>query len=914
MRPEKLIMTAFGPYAGRVEVDLNKLGQNGLYLITGDTGAGKTTIFDAITYALFGKASGENRETSMFRSKYAAPETPTAVELYFSCRGNNYYIKRNPEYNRPKSRGDGFTLEKASAELTMPDGKVITKQKDVDVAVEEVLGIDKNQFTQIAMIAQGDFLKLLLCTTEERKKIFQKLFKTRSYYVLQEKLKNHSGNLSDEYNAIKSSIQQYINGIMCSEDDVLCIDVQKAKEGEIPVSQITELISELIQKDQNTEKECDAQIKQLDFELENITKILTRAQTLNGAKQSLNKAQIELEAANTLKQEFQQLLKNAQEQSEQINELVQKVAAIDAEISGYDELENKKKELLNVQSVLDFSQKELAKKQQLQKQIIDKINALEQEQKDLQSVGADKEKIIAETNRISDKKAQLDNLEKDLSHIIEFEKQLLEAQHNYKIKAAISADKKEIYNRLNKAFLDEQAGILALNLKDGEPCPVCGSLSHPSPKATSDGAPSKEQLEMAKTDAENAQSAEAKASSKAGQIKGIVTEKKTAAEKLRQQLIGNCSLGDEKEKIVNILLDLKQNLLKIEKAEIRKQQLEKELPTQKQNAETTTKDISAIIETIAKNNAVLENTQIQIQQLGKKLMFEDKKAAQSAKAEFTLQKEKIEAAYKTAKDNFEANEKNIAAIKSRIEENKKLIADADKTDVESEQQKQQHIKNKKEQLVKTQKTVHARLTSNKISFDNIMSKSDEIKIVEQKWMWVKALSNTANGTLAGKEKIMLETYIQMTYFDRIIERANTRLLVMTGGQYELKRRVEASNNRSQSGLELDVIDYYNGTMRSVKTLSGGESFKASLALALGLSDEIQSSAGGIQLDTMFVDEGFGSLDEESLSQAITALSSLADGNRLVGIISHVNELKGRIDKQIIVTKEKTGGSKVDIVV
>ena len=246
MRPNKLIMSAFGPYAGRVEINLDELGRSGLYLITGDTGAGKTTIFDAITYALFGKASGDNRETSMFRSKYADAETPTEVELYFTCKGKEYYIKRNPEYDRLKKSGDGFTTEKANAELKMPDGKVVTKVKEVDSAVVEILGVDRNQFTQIAMIAQGDFLKLLLASTDERKKIFQKLFKTQNYYILQEKLKAESGALSREYDAIKNSIVQYINGIVCDEDDVLSIQVAKAKNSEISISEIVVLLEEII--------------------------------------------------------------------------------------------------------------------------------------------------------------------------------------------------------------------------------------------------------------------------------------------------------------------------------------------------------------------------------------------------------------------------------------------------------------------------------------------------------------------------------------------------------------------------------------------------------------------------------------------------------------------------------------------
>ena len=294
-------------------------------------------------------------------------------------------------------------------------------------------------------------------------------------------------------------------------------------------------------------------------------------------------------------------------------------------------------------------------------------------------------------------------------------------------------------------------------------------------------------------------------------------------------------------------------------------------------------------------------------------MFENKSVALEEKAKLEMLKNTIEEAIEKEKTNFENNEKNIAAIKSRVEENQKLLATAKEIDVFALQCKQAELKGEKESVMTLQKSVHSQRVANVISLENIKQKSDEINVVEEKWMWVKSLSNTANGNISGKEKIMLETYIQMTYFDRIINRANSRLLVMSGGQYELVRRKEAENNRSQSGLELDVTDHYNGTKRSVKTLSGGESFMASLSLALGLSDEIQSSAGGIRLDTMFVDEGFGSLDEESLSQAIRALSSLAEGNRLVGIISHVNELKERIEKQIVVKKEKSGGSRVSIV-
>ena len=241
------------------------------------------------------------------------------------------------------------------------------------------------------------------------------------------------------------------------------------------------------------------------------------------------------------------------------------------------------------------------------------------------------------------------------------------------------------------------------------------------------------------------------------------------------------------------------------------------------------------------------------------------------------------------------------------------MQDKDEFDADAAVERRNEIVQKRSALESEFRDLHHRTETNREVLRQIEKQSAAIADVEKRWMMVGPLADTANGNLSGKEKIMLETYVQMAYFDRIIERANTRFMVMSGGQYELKRRREADNNRSQSGLSLDVVDHYNGTERSVKTLSGGESFKASLSLALGLSDEIQASAGGIQLDTMFVDEGFGSLDEESLQQAMRALNGLAEGNRLVGIISHVPELREKIDRQIIVRKDRSGGSRVEVV-
>ena len=264
MRPIKLTVSAFGPYAGKTVLDLDKLGENGLYLITGDTGAGKTTIFDAITYALYGEASGDNREPSMFRSKYAEATTPTEVELVFSYAGKTYTVKRNPEYERPKSRGEGFTTQKAEVQLKYPDGRVVTKQRDVDNAIRDIMGINRSQFLQIAMIAQGDFLKLLLAPTEERKKIFRQIFKTQLYQDLQDRLKKESGQLNDKCDAARNSIKQYIDGITCDENDVLSIEVEKAKNGLLPAKDVMDLIDRLLTQDNDKKTAIQKSISDAD--------------------------------------------------------------------------------------------------------------------------------------------------------------------------------------------------------------------------------------------------------------------------------------------------------------------------------------------------------------------------------------------------------------------------------------------------------------------------------------------------------------------------------------------------------------------------------------------------------------------------------------------------------------------------
>lgn len=917
MRPNKLIMSAFGPYAGKVEVELDKLGQNGLYLITGDTGAGKTTIFDAITYALFGGASGQTRETSMFRSKYAEPETPTEVELYFTCKNKEYYIKRNPEYDRPKSRGEGFTSEKANAEIHFPDGRVITKYKEVNNAVVDIIGIDKNQFTQIAMIAQGDFLKLLLAPTDDRKKIFQKLFKTQCYYVLQEKLKSESGKLSHEYDAIKSSIEQYINGIIYEAGNT---DVEKAQNGELTTEEIVKLLEKLVADDETAEKTIAEGKEKLQKELDDIKARITKAEDILSAKADLEKNETEFKTESKKESVLKENLKDQEEKLPKIKEFTEKVAKIKALLPDYDELSEKQTTFNNNKTFIDNSAENIAKKDAEIKSDADEITALAEESKSLEKIGEEKLKLEAEKKKKLEEKAKLEKLDKDIDDAVAFCVKSVKAQGDYKAKY-YEAELLDIeLKEKTRIYLEAQAGILAETLEVNKPCPVCGSMEHPQIATKPVDVPTKEELDNLQDDLNSANEVANNARTEAGKLKGAADEKEQSVKKEISSLIGDVSMDDAKPVIevrlsdIDALIDeLNAKIREVQDKIERKDVLDELLPEKNSALEKAKEELASINDEVKAKTIENESLDKRIEELKARLTYETKVEAENQITSLNKEAEDIQKAYDEVLKAVNENKEKLVSLKSAKEEILKRIGGGTDIDLEKEKENKRSLEEKQAELDTKSKTVHSRITANKLSLDNILQKLDEIQTVEEKWTWMKALSNTANGNLSGKEKVMLETYIQMTYFDRIINRANTRFMVMSGGQYELKRRKEAENNRSQSGLELDVIDHYNGTERSVKTLSGGESFKASLSLALGLSDEIQSSAGGIRLDTMFVDEGFGSLDDESLAQAIKALSSLAEGNRLVGIISHVSELKDKIDKQIVVKKDKTGGSNITIV-
>ncbi len=937
MRPEKLIISAFGPYADKTEIDFSKLGQDGLYLITGDTGAGKTTIFDAITFALYGRASGEVRESAMFRSKYADPSTETFVELVFSYQGKSYQIRRSPEYMAPKKRGTGLTLRKAEAQLIYPDERQpVTKAKEVTGAVEALLGLSYEQFTQIAMIAQGDFQKLLLAGTQQRGEIFRQIFHTGLYQQIQMKLRDAAISRYREYDEMRRSIAQYLDSVKVPGDAGMegeeFARLKKTKfEGKLERS--LELLKTFIDRGESREKELKKQEEEADQKIRNLETLLNLSEQKRNleqksglAREQLEKLLPELEKASKEAEKYKDADKRCEELGILIRESQEK-------LKKYQDLELLKKELDGIRKQLETckaqQEKNIRQEQQLQEETVRRKKEREQ----LGNSELDLQKALTEKEKRTRRKNELNGL---VTAIREF-KNLYEATKEQQKKYRTAYEKEQqqntYYQEIFHSFLDAQAGLLARELEEGMPCPVCGSLSHPHPKMLSEWQSvdqktldrEKQKLDRLEKDSRD-QSLEAgrlkerrnafwrqivdsaeelleefqefreKNKNENGQTEDFITVWKQLIAMINREQEQCGKLLEESEKEIR---ESRENTKRKKTAEKLLEDLEKEKDQLQEKKNLCDREQAGLQTKASENEKQQQNLKSYTVEAGKEIL---EKEIREKQKEYNDLKTNHRKASETQQKLQSEKERILSAIKT-FEEQQKEIREIPVQEVR-EQHKQ--LTAQKEVLTEQRKELFSIQSTDQEIFQKVQKRREEMTTAEKEYAWIKNLSDTANGKLNGKAKIELETYIQMAYFDRILRRANLRLMTMSSGQYELKRQEQSRNQKEKAGLDLNVVDHYNGTERSVKTLSGGESFQASLSLALGLSDEIQASAGGIQLDSMFVDEGFGSLDEEALEQALKALNGLADGRRLVGIISHVSELKERIDNKIIVTKQHSG--------
>lgn len=1132
MRPERLTMCAFGPYAGRVEVPFSEFGTHGIYLITGDTGAGKTTIFDGIVFALYGEASGDVRRPDMLRSDFAEASVKTYVELEFTCRGRRYKVVRNPEYMRPKTRGEGMTKEAADASLTCPDGRVVTGNRQTTKAVTELLGIDRSQFVQIAMIAQGDFLKLLLAGTEERGRIFRRIFNTDCYVTFQKELKRRLLETKRGWDELQRSVRQYADGILlppeevslpsgqvaaeriflpseqetteesvlssgqyaaesvflsseqktteesisssgqvaaeetilsseqetvgagCASESFLAAQSQNAAArvrelleagGTFRLPELLEVLRTLLEIEKQRQKECNREAAAVERELFEVQERLGRQKIAEQVLTEIGKKQKLVEKLEEEEKEWSTLLQVAKAREPDAESAARQAAVLEQQLPRYEQLDAFLAECRELEKKKASEEKHGEKLRLMAEQTARKLTAGEQ---CFEELGAPEQELVRlelQEAGCARQREELAKLERMLQTESRQGKLVSSAEQAFVRARETSTVLGKEYVDLEAAFLSGQAGILAQTLEEGQPCPVCGSREHPDPAVRSAHVPSEKELRELGERRDIALAETTRLSGELAGVRGQYNESRRQLEEwcaaagvigssidaARSYLQEQTSLLDRNEESNHAQRTI------LEAAFVEKQRLAEALPLLKKQQEEQRQEQEESARILVKLSAEAAAAGKQAVNLRAELLYENRRVAQRSLADLVKCRERIEREIRDAEDQLQhrrtaktAELKTLESLRRQavkvIRGMEKDLRDMDAEDkvpegegsirltvgteavmdvgasgkvdadtgvqmeagVDAGAQKESDVDTSiqrkvgvyagaqmevsvdmgeqmevgvdadgqmkasvdagaqieagintgvpnivglgssarilawknyllarraallacKSGLERLAQQRHTLLETDGKILRQLESGSRKLLEAEQGYELLAGLSDTANGELRGKQKLAFEQYIQIVFFGQIIQEANKRFSVMTDGRYLLKRREDASNLRSQTGLELNVFDYYTGRLRSVQSLSGGEAFKASLSLALGLADVVQQYAGGIQLDAVFIDEGFGSLDHESLNQAIRILNDLAGSSRLAGIISHIEELKERIDRKIVVKKGTAGST------
>lgn len=913
MRPIRIEMSAFGPYAGKQTIEMDRLGTSGIYLITGDTGAGKTTIFDAIVFALYGTASSDRRSGDMLRSRYAEPDTPTEVKLVFAYRNKEYEIRRNPTYQRPKLRGEGMTQENASVELRLPGGEILTRTGEVDEKIREILGMTRDQFMQIAMIAQGDFLKLLLAKTEERRKIFSSIFRTGRYARLEDRLKQEARQARKTYDDLVREISFEQERARLPEG---------TDRSELREEEYLQAIEKFRDEAGKRLEEGEKKQKVLRGELDVLAARILAAEEQEKRKKALEETRQQWTKLQAAAEQRKQEMEAARSREPEAKEKEARLHVEQDRLQQYDRLEELKQQKTEAEKKQASDEAARKKLEEARKVLTQQIQDCRQKIKEKEALAGKAAALSGEKERLRSQGAEYNELKTLLEAYEEASEKWNRAAAIYQAACGKEQELGESYRRQHRAFLDDQAGILAAELAENQPCPVCGSLHHPSPAMKTDDAPTRETVEQSQKRWEESKTAMDEAGRKAAALRGTrdsslqhMEEKAKGLNMPTEPAALKETLMEEQKRFRSKWKEVTGALAASEAAAEAKVVLGEKLETFQKKQEEDEEAYRKLELESARLQEQIENLSANYSELKETLPYPDRESAGKAASLLDREIREIREAVQSAEENEKAAAGRIQEAEGRMDELQKQIREGESAESMTSAELQENQKKKKGEQLRLQaeaKEDNLIWETNSAAAGSIRKLNGEREQAARKYSMLQNLADTANGNLSGKQRIQLETYVQQQLFDRILVRANTRFRVMSGGQYDLVRRKEYQKNQ-QSGLDLDVVDHYNGTTRSVSTLSGGESFMASLSLALGLSDEIQESAGGVQLDALFVDEGFGSLDEETLDQAMKAIQTLAeDGGRIVGIISHVTELQNRIDRQLLVRKMKSGGSTATI--
>ncbi len=916
MRPMKLTMSAFGPYAELTVIDMEALTAGGLYLITGDTGAGKTMIFDAIAYALYGEASGTGRKNDMLRSKYAEPGTETFVELEFLHRGERYLLRRVYGKERIKRNGERVEEKSTDASLLMPDGRVVTKHKEVTAAVEALIGFDSARFRGTAMLAQGEFREFLFADTQKRLEVLRKLFNTDIYLRFAEEVRGEYNALEREYQLKKQSAEQAIAMFHCAPTSEYREALDTVKQNGAYAAEALAVMEAVLAEDTAASAALETAGETAERTLLVVQGLLSKCETDRANEERLEKGKGMLLALEETIAALDGRVARMEEARERYEGEKETLGRLELQLPEYIRLEEAKKALSEARAALsaqcDKRNGLLDKRTLLETEIA----AIGQRLTALQS--ADSTRLAEEYAAVGAQKEETDNLLMEIRSLAGKETALRGAREAYRRGAEASDSAAALCAAMERAYFDGIAGILAETLTEGAPCPVCGSAAHPSPARRNEGVPDREALERRRREAGRL-AEEAKALSvRAGELNGAYTAEREGILRAGAELFPDAPAEPDglrtrcEERSAALMASLNELLLELREAE--KAEAERAILADKRErfiallGVTAKKEEEATVDA-ARLEAEAGAWAIRLSDIAARLDFSGKEEAEETIR--TLRGSL--SAYEEAKASAEAERNKAyltrAGYTAAIEELEEQLKDSTAGAYDALTAELQKQTEERRGIARALAEVHAGLERNRMAATAAAARLGELAALGTRLGELKSISDTANGVLSGKEKLTLEAFAQMRLFERIIRRASTRLMKLTDGQYELIRRREGGL-RGKTGLDIDVVDHYNSSVRSVKSLSGGEAFKASLALALGLSDETEAECGGVVMDAMFIDEGFGSLDEESLGHAVAMLASLSGGGRSIGIISHVAELRERIDRQLVVKKTAGRGSVV----